>query len=799
MIGTSRHNTPFAVYGRYGIFLASVAALSILTITSHHQSTGALSTLILHQSRSAARLIPAPSHQQLSGHGYGTRVTVQDLFGNMPVRVKQRAAIHLGNDKTDVREFEALKSRTIALLLSWHRPVSLTLANVHRQSEKLRIRMNEKFGIQETHENMHTGLGEISNSAGIRPVKSSLICSTLSQAGYIEPRDSNSWIKTSARTSRVAADGVISLDAAPSKHIQFISLGIRPILFEDSGNVVYDEINRLFAASKFGNSEDFDELEHDKGAKDKRHKQDGFTNKQLKGGGRGVDRWPMFYIRIELRENAQSQSLERQDVLSDVLKVVRAMILEFLKANHFRPFARLKGPRQRQRFTGHFVSPHSASRMRDPFCSWSRIKSGRQSTTRSGSPSCHPWKMESTNTEKNTRLPSAQISEAHLGPVTTKHSPKTVDNNEQMFEWVNPVSKAKVLINSRTGTVVAEPLLRRPSTAPSSLQSSLHPLTYKLSRRLSTPCGLPKPGSWADGLLANWENPVFPLAEEAIPQVPRAGAHLEISDAHDRQRHHCSNIDTQAALTLSATTDLSRISKSALATARIISQVDKKFILISMSNETKALVLVDQHAADERIRVEALVEQLSTQPPSTLAKSMIFEISSRDQEPLAKHLSFFARWGIKYSISWETDLQKGKVVVNALPQAIAERCRVEPKVLIELLRGEAWKLEDKSTIAHTNTPPQALLNMLTSRACRSAVMFNDVLSIAEAETMISRLAQTNLPFQCAHGRPSMVPLLDLGEAVDPVSEELAFGLDGGEKRKAEEGFGISWKRWRGGC
>lgn len=39
-------------------------------------------------------------------------------------------------------------------------------------------------------------------------------------------------------------------------------------------------------------------------------------------------------------------------------------------------------------------------------------------------------------------------------------------------------------------------------------------------------------------------------------------------------------------------------------------------------------------------------------------------------------------------------------------------------------------------------------------------MFNDVLSMTECEALVRRLGQCSFPFQCAHGRPSMVPLID---------------------------------------
>jgi DNA mismatch repair protein MLH3 len=41
-------------------------------------------------------------------------------------------------------------------------------------------------------------------------------------------------------------------------------------------------------------------------------------------------------------------------------------------------------------------------------------------------------------------------------------------------------------------------------------------------------------------------------------------------------------------------------------------------------------------------------------------------------------------------------------------------------------------------------------------------MFNDPLSVEECVDLVRRLTGTAFPFQCAHGRPSMVPLVSLG-------------------------------------
>jgi DNA mismatch repair protein MLH3 len=41
-------------------------------------------------------------------------------------------------------------------------------------------------------------------------------------------------------------------------------------------------------------------------------------------------------------------------------------------------------------------------------------------------------------------------------------------------------------------------------------------------------------------------------------------------------------------------------------------------------------------------------------------------------------------------------------------------------------------------------------------------MFNDVMDVDECRVLLRALATCTLPFQCAHGRPVLVPLAQLG-------------------------------------
>ena len=143
-------------------------------------------------------------------------------------------------------------------------------------------------------------------------------------------------------------------------------------------------------------------------------------------------------------------------------------------------------------------------------------------------------------------------------------------------------------------------------------------------------------------------------------------------------------------------------------------------------------MLIDQHAADERIKVEQLYAQLCAGEATTLSKPSIFEVSQRETVLFKKQENKFRQWQILY------DVQEGseQIVVKVLPSLIAERCRLDPKLLIDLLRREIHNpttspsqssVDNSASWIHRMTYcPAGLVDMINSRACRSASCSNDV-------------------------------------------------------------------------
>ena len=262
--------------------------------------------------------------------------------------------------------------------------------------------------------------------------------------------------------------------------------------------------------------------------------------------------------------------------------------------------------------------------------------------------------------------------------------------------------------------------------------------------------------------------------------------------------------------------------------AKVIAQVDRKFILAALepvspstsnvsTNLNKTLVLIDQHAASERVLIESLLQQLCCPTSASLLSTpLLLTIPDLEAELFRVRKPIFNTWGICYDI--ENVEMKGttetQIRVRTLPTGISERCTREPRLLIDLLRTELTRplphilsqsnhfssskahsnvfvqpytdTNDRDWLTRINNCPQGLIDMLNSRACRSAIMFNDVLSKEQCETLVEKLAKCAFPFQCAHGRPSVVPVI-----------ELSGQLDMGQKEEVS-GFGRAMRKWRDG-
>ena len=194
-----------------------------MKITSRHRDHPEYATLTLHNDRVVSRLVPAPTSYEIStSPSHGTQVTVRDLFGNMPVRVKQRAlSAESGSDHS--KAWQELKRGVVALLLAWSKPCTVRVRDAETLSRDLSLSSN--------HPSVSTALTEKSlNQLQGQRYKSDIRdkLPVLLKSGLAAHETRHKWVPVSATTSSISIKGMICLDAAPTKQCQFISFGISP-------------------------------------------------------------------------------------------------------------------------------------------------------------------------------------------------------------------------------------------------------------------------------------------------------------------------------------------------------------------------------------------------------------------------------------------------------------------------------------------------------------------------------------------------------------------------------------------
>ncbi len=175
--------------------------------------------------------------------------------------------------------------------------------------------------------------------------------------------------------------------------------------------------------------------------------------------------------------------------------------------------------------------------------------------------------------------------------------------------------------------------------------------------------------------------------------------------------------------------------------AHVLGQVLGTYIVAEKDNN---LVLIDQHAAHERIVYEALKrrhEILGVQSQDLLVPEVL-DVTHREADLLTGILEDLSGLGLRIEPFGGTTF-----VIKAIPSIIEGR-ELKPLVLeiIETLMGE----KDLSI------KEKWLDSCLISMACHKAIRANNTINMQEMEQLLEDLEKCENPMHCPHGRPTLV-------------------------------------------
>ncbi|KAI3947810.1 hypothetical protein MKX01_034475 [Papaver californicum] len=206
------------------------------------------------------------------------------------------------------------------------------------------------------------------------------------------------------------------------------------------------------------------------------------------------------------------------------------------------------------------------------------------------------------------------------------------------------------------------------------------------------------------------------------------------------------------------------ISKECLDNAKVLMQLDKKFIPIIGGS---ILAVIDQHAADERIRLEELRQKVLRGEGKTvtyLDSEQELVLPEIGYQLLQNYAEQMQHWGWICNVDSQSSgsftkklklLHRRQSAITLIAVPCILGVNLSDKDLLEFLE-QLYDTDGSSTM------PPSVLRVLNFKACRGAIMFGDALLPSECSLIVEELKQTSLCFQCAHGRPTTAPLVNLG-------------------------------------
>jgi DNA mismatch repair protein MLH3 len=689
----------------------------------------------------------------------GTLVIVRSLFGDLPVRARRLSLQYSSSVETE-KAAARLKEAVVGYSLAHSGGLEVRMTLHGEKQQYFRCNSTRPNG----------GRFDIGS-----------IVSLLYQAKFVAIPSTKLWHSVSVRTSLCSIRAAISTLPMPSRSAQFISIGQAPVRRNRAFTFLFEIVDRLFEASRFGT------LEYDLSDTGIGHRREGLDLDLVEFGrlGRTVDRFPSFYIQIDpiaigvWPVEQVEHPAETTPFIEHLTKALESLINHFLSSSGLTD-AGVEDPSegaQRRRLQqesrtrtswrrGRTGISHSATEARY-LSHWNRVKSTHSSVEdlRYGLAS---GKLE---------VPIASLSSVHEHGCSGKKDLASVDDNQNAdtdndshaLTWTDPRTGRISHLNPRTGSFMPGSPSKEPCP-----QSAANAEKIRSPPDARTPVKL---------LSAGQTN----LRKYLGNRAPQQETH--ISSMRFRESSGVNNAQPSRYL-----------SKHALSEAKVIQQVDQKFILAvaaSSSSDKESvpedvIIAIDQHAADERVRYEQLCRELCLHASTVLPRPMIFEIQETEAPMFRERQTFFQQWCIIYAL---VQSQTWRLEVTTLPSLIAERCRSEPRILIDLLRRELWSGGCRPTasgaqpwyseMAHC---PEGMVQLLKSRSCRSAIMFNDTLDISQCRELVQNLSQCVFPFQCAHGRPTTILLLALAD-LDGVLDSTG--------KTAGLGYGDAWTDWIG--
>ena len=171
-----------------------------------------------------------------------------------------------------------------------------------------------------------------------------------------------------------------------------------------------------------------------------------------------------------------------------------------------------------------------------------------------------------------------------------------------------------------------------------------------------------------------------------------------------------------------------------------IAQIMNTYILAESKGN---LLLVDQHAASERVVCESILSSIEggKEVSQTLLTPLVVNLTATEQRVMEENRETLEKAGFKIE-----SFGKSSFALRTLPTVLG------------VAQGESSLRNILGDLAQMIPKKKLGLEVIWRVACHTAIRAGDPLSLAQMRQLLSELLMTESPYTCEHGRPTMIVL-----------------------------------------
>ena len=176
---------------------------------------------------------------------------------------------------------------------------------------------------------------------------------------------------------------------------------------------------------------------------------------------------------------------------------------------------------------------------------------------------------------------------------------------------------------------------------------------------------------------------------------------------------------------------------------RIIGQVFKTYWLIEYEDK---LMLMDQHAAHEKVNFERFMERLKNKqeiPSQLVSPPDVITLSNREKQTVLDNIEYFRELGFELD-----DFGEHELAIRAIPLDLYGN---RPSELLSEIISDLMDMKRSET-------PDSVRTRIATMACKASVKGNNTMSQSEVEALLDEMLTLENPYNCPHGRPTLITM-----------------------------------------